>query len=189
MPLVGKMASLSEDWFIEKDTKEIDPDLSPGKIISSQKSLKAEIVTDEELSRKYTISGKIDLLIEFEDGSYGIFDCKNTSGDSDKSWMYHTQLAAYKYCFEKMGLGEVSQIGLIYQIIEGFYKSDDGTSNFTTEQKFVSVTPKMEQFEKLLSSVIQCLESEVTPNSSPNCSFCKFAENYNENLNLYSEDF
>ena len=41
MPLVGKMASLSEDWFIEKDTKEIDPDLSPGKIISSQKSLKA----------------------------------------------------------------------------------------------------------------------------------------------------
>jgi len=103
--------------------------------------------------------------------------------------MYHTQLAAYKYCFEKMGLGDVSQIGLIYQIIDGFYKSDDGTSNFTTEQKFVEVSPKMEQFEKLLSSVIQCLESETTPNSSPNCSFCKFAEKYNENLSLFSEDF
>ena len=189
MPLVGKMASLSEDWFIEKETNEIDPDLSPGKIVSSQKSLKAEIESNENLSRKYTISGKIDLLIEFEDGTFGIFDCKNTSGDSDKSWMYHTQLAAYKYCFEKMELGEVSQIGLIYQIIEGFYKSDDGNSNFTTEQKFVNVTPKMDQFEKLLSSVIQCLESEITPNSSPNCSFCKFAEKYNENLNLYSEDF
>ena len=47
----------------------------------------------------------------------------------------------------------------------------------------------MDQFEKLLSSVIQCLESEITPNSSPNCSFCKFAEKYTENLNLYSEDF
>ena len=79
MPLVGKMASLSEDWFIEKNTNDIDPNLSPGKILSSQKSLKAEIETDEELSRKYTISGKIDLLIEFEDGTYGIFDCKNTS--------------------------------------------------------------------------------------------------------------
>ena len=95
----------------------------------------------------------------------------------------------YKYCFERMGLGEVSQIGLIYQIIDGFNKSEDGTSNFTTQQKFVNVTPKMDQFEKLLSSVIQCLESETTPNSSPNCSFCKFAENYNENLNLSSEDF
>ena len=189
MPLVGKMATLSEDWFIEKKTTEVEPSLSPGLIVSSQKSLKTVIETDEQLSRKYTISGKIDLLIEFDDGTFGIFDCKNTSGDSDKSWMYHTQLAAYKYCFERMGLGEVSQIGLIYQIIDGFNKSDDGTSNFTTQQKFVNVTPKMDQFEKLLSSVIQCLESETTPNSSPNCSFCKFAENYNENLNLYSEDF
>ena len=45
MPLVGKMATLSEDWFIEKETTEIDSDLSPGKIVSSQKSLKAEIET------------------------------------------------------------------------------------------------------------------------------------------------
>ena len=37
MPLVGKMATLSEDWFIEKETTEIDSDLSPGKIVSSQK--------------------------------------------------------------------------------------------------------------------------------------------------------
>ena len=103
--------------------------------------------------------------------------------------MYHTQLAAYKYCFERMGLGDVSQIGLIYQIIDGFYKTDDGNSHFSTLQKFVEVEPKMNQFEKLLSSVIQCLESEITPNQSPNCSFCKFAEKYKKDLSLYSEDF
>ena len=87
MPLVGKMASLSEESFLEKNSNEIDESIPSGKIISTQKSLKAIVETDELLFRQYTVSGKTDLLVEFEDGSFGIFDCKNTSGDSDKSWM------------------------------------------------------------------------------------------------------
>ena len=51
MPLVGKMATLSEDWFIDKKTTEVEPSLSPGLIVSSQKSLKTVIETDEQLSR------------------------------------------------------------------------------------------------------------------------------------------
>ena len=159
MPLVGKMASLSEESFLEKNSNEIDESIPSGKIISTQKSLKAIVETDELLFRQYTVSGKTDLLVEFEDGSFGIFDCKNTSGDSDKSWMYYTQLAAYKYCFERMGLGTVSQLGLIYQIIDGFYQDDSGNNHFTTKQKFVEVDPNMDQFIKLLGAVIQCLES------------------------------
>ena len=182
MPLVGKMATLSEEWFLDKETQDIDTSLPLGKIISTQESLKTPIETNEELFRSYSISGKTDLLIEFSDGTFGIFDCKNSAGDSDKSWMYYTQLAAYKYCFEKMGLGEVSQLGLIYQIIDGFYKDEEGSNHFTTEQKFVEVDPNMDQFIKLLSNVIQCLESEIAPNSSPKCSYCKFAEKYNETL-------
>ena len=183
MPLVGKMASLSEESFLEKNSNEIDESIPSGKIISTQKSLKAIVETDELLFRQYTISGKTDLLVEFEDGTFGIFDCKNTSGDSDKSWMYYTQLAAYKYCFERMGLGTVSQLGLIYQIIDGFYQDDSGNNHFTTKQKFVEVDPNMDQFIKLLGAVIQCLESEIAPNSSPKCSFCKFAEKYKETSN------
>ena len=183
MPLVGKMASLSEESFVEKNSNEIDESIQSGKIISTQKSLKSVVETDELLFRQYTISGKTDLLVEFDDGSFGIFDCKNTSGDSDNSWMYYTQLAAYKFCFEKMGLGVVSQLGLIYQIIDGFYQDDKGNNHFSTKQKFVEVDPNMDQFIKLLGSVIQCLESEISPNSSPKCSFCKFAEKYNETIN------
>ena len=43
MPLVGKMATLSEDWFIDNKTTEVEPSLSPGLIVSSQKSLKTVI--------------------------------------------------------------------------------------------------------------------------------------------------
>ena len=123
MPLVGKMSSLSEQWFLDKTTDSIDSNLPKGIVTKSKLSLSAEIETNEELSNKYLLSGKIDLLVEFEDGNFGIYDCKNSSGDSDNSWMYYTQLAAYKYCFEQMNLGNVSHLGLIYQIIDSYEKN------------------------------------------------------------------
>ena len=181
MPLVGKMSSLSEQWFLDKTTDSIDSNLPKGIVTKSQLSLSAEIETNEELSNKYLLSGKIDLLVEFEDGNFGIYDCKNSSGDSDKSWMYYTQLAAYKYCFEQMNLGNVSHLGLIYQIIDSFDKNEnsDDVFYFKTSQKFVHVDIKMERFVKLLSDVIQCLESEIPPLSNKNCNYCSFAEKYN----------
>ena len=64
MPLVGKMSSLSEQWFLDKTTESIDSNLPKGIVTKSQLSLSAEIETNEELSNKYLLSGqlKIDLL-------------------------------------------------------------------------------------------------------------------------------
>jgi CRISPR/Cas system-associated exonuclease Cas4 (RecB family) len=80
-----------------------------------------------------------------------------------------------------MGLGHISHLGLIYQIIDSFDKNEnsDDVFYFKTSQKFVHVDIKMERFIKLLSDVIQCLESEIPPLSNKKCNYCIFAEKYN----------
>ena len=47
MPLVGKMSSLSEQWFLDKTTESIDSNLPKGIVTKSQLSLSAEIETNE----------------------------------------------------------------------------------------------------------------------------------------------
>ena len=61
MPLVGKMASLSEESFVEKNSNEIDESIQSGKIISTQKSLKS-IVETESSKATYT-NGILDLVL------------------------------------------------------------------------------------------------------------------------------
>ena len=60
-----------------------------------------------------------------------------------------------------------------------FLKNTDDVFYFKTSQKFVHVDIKMERFIKLLSDVIQCLESEIPPLSNKKCNYCIFAEKYN----------
>ena len=106
MPLVGELSALQEAHFDNAETQNVAPVLPAGRVRDRGGWVKSRPIEVQGQPTPYAIRGKYDLLIDFEDGSVGIIDCKFQGRDTDKSDFYAAQLEAYAFALEKRILVE-----------------------------------------------------------------------------------
>jgi hypothetical protein len=115
LPLVGDLADMQERYFDGASSHHMDPAIPVGRVLDRGKFVLSKPIEVNGVVTKYAIRGKYDILMEFEDGSYGIIDCKFQARDTDKSDFYAPQLEAYAFALENPAKGEpkkVSSLGL-----------------------------------------------------------------------------
>ena len=76
--------------------------------------IKSSILKDNK-SREFFLAGKPDLVVKFDDGTYGILDFKTTSED-DKTQAYKHQLEAYAQIFQTPGATGVAETPKLFPI-------------------------------------------------------------------------
>ncbi len=116
MPLVGELSALQEAHFDNAQSEAIAPVLPRGRVIGRGGWVKSRPIEVEGRVSPYAIRGKYDLLLEFDDGTFGIIDCKFQGRDSDKSDFYAAQLEAYAFALENPAQDQprmVSTLGLL----------------------------------------------------------------------------
>lgn len=116
MPLVGELSALQEAHFDNAKTQDVAPVLPAGRVRDRGGWVKSRPIEVQSQPTPYAIRGKYDLLIDFEDGSVGIIDCKFQGRDTDKSDFYAAQLEAYAFALENPAQGDpqiVSVLGLL----------------------------------------------------------------------------
>jgi len=178
MPFPGIVAALSsrqEKWYKERTTADFSRDLPPGKVHSSGKKLVSAPIIVNGVETQYTIVGKYDFLIEYDDGSFGVIDTK-LSAKLGKADLYWPQLAAYRHLLHYPATGErrdCSTLGLMVWTPTHAHRgtSDDFTVGFTAT--YEAVTEPSGEFEHLISAVVQLIDSDTIPPTT-DCATCQF---------------
>ena len=93
--IFGKMANLTSYFYQDKLTFEIAPDLPPGRVKFREKWVKSAPISIPGSNSQCFIRGRLDAVIEFDDGSYGVVDYKTSDAKDEHANFYSQQLSAY----------------------------------------------------------------------------------------------
>lgn len=123
-----------------------------------------------------TIRGKIDALIAFDKGEFGVIDFK-CSGDLEKAaGIYQRQLNGYAFGVEN-SKGSVTQLGLIMYAPPFDFQSAPTARGAALigDLKWIPIQRDDAAFMKFLAEVSDCLSGPM-PQSGILCDFCKYAQ-------------
>ena len=177
--IFGKMANLTSDFYQDKPTSEISPDLPPGMMKFKEKYVKSAPISVPGLSAQAFIRGRFDAVIEFNDGSYGVVDYKTSEAKEEHATFYSRQLSAYAYALENpapkaLELSPVSRLGLYVITPERYEMSARDEMVFVNKTTWVKVQRDDEAFLGLIGEILALLESPKPPESSKGCPACKY---------------
>ena len=177
--IFGKMANLTSDFYQDKSTSEISPDLPPGTMKFKEKYVKSAPISVSGLSTQAYIRGRFDAVIEFEDGSYGVMDYKTSEAKEEHAAFYSRQLSAYAYALENpapkaLELSPVSMLGLYVITPERYEMSAGEEMVFVNKATWVEVPRDDEAFLGLIGEILSLLESPNPPEPSRRCPACTY---------------
>lgn len=178
MPLVGPMAAFQESLYQNQKTEKISKSLEPGVVKRwGQKVVSAPIVVDGT-ETTWHIEGKYDAIVEFDEGSIAVLDCKVTTSELDdsKTELYWPQLEAYAFALENPASGtseKVSETGLLIWRIIGADTNHEDNFLFNAQMQYLSAGRQQERFEKRIKEVINLIDGPI-PDSEDKCDNCRY---------------
>lgn len=189
MPMAGifkKIEGLQMNLYNNKRTEEFLPGLPPGTIRCGEKFVESDPIAFNGTSSICFIAGKIDSLIEFDDGSWGILDFKTTETSPEKAELYSRQLHAYARCFENPAkspqtlrteapkLSPITKLGILC-FEPSLITLNEGRHTYQGEVKWIEIPYDKAKFLSFVEDTMKLLSSPI-PAPTPDCNWCKYAE-------------
>lgn len=117
--IFSKMAGLLKNHYDGKPTKELHADLPAGTVNYGEKYVKSNPIQLPDHKATCFINGRFDIVVEFEDKTYGVIDFKTGKPNEEYLSLYKRQLHAYAYALENLApgalkLSPVTKMGLLY---------------------------------------------------------------------------
>ncbi len=173
------IAGLQKEYYSGKRTESFCPALAPGVVRYGEKKVRSERVTFDGTPSKCHIQGRFDIVVEFDDGSYGVLDFKTGSPTEEKSELYGRQVHAYAMALERpedksLHLSPVSHLGLLYFAPDHCEHVVVGRQRLEGRMDWVEVNRNDAGFRKFLSDVVSLLDGPLPPPDPENCDWCTY---------------
>src|SRR5258706_8047850 len=174
-----RLEGLQKLFFDGRRTQDVLPELPPGALRCEEKSVESAIAPTDG-GGGWFISGKLDSMIEFEDGSWAVVDFKTTKADPNKANVYSRQLNAYAYALENAAqttaapLTPISRLGLLVFEPDAVNEISPGRHAYEGQVSWIEVPKSGEDFESFIGSVTSLLSGSIPPPSS-DCDWCRYA--------------
>lgn len=187
MPLpsiFSKIASLLKNHYDGKPTSEVHPALPSGIVSLGEKYVRSETIKLPNHTTTCYINGRFDIVLSFDDGSYGVIDFKTSNPSSESANMYSRQLHAYAYALEhpapgKLSLSPVTKLGLLYFYPESVNQQSIEKLAYEAEIVWVEVEKDEQGFLRFIDEVLGVLELLEAPEHSPSCQWCSYLSRLN----------
>ena len=176
-----RIAALLKDHYQDKRTEELHLALPPGTVKYGERWVTSESIQLPGHQDTCFIRGRFDIVVEFDDNSYGVIDFKTGSPNEKSHNLYSRQLHAYAYALEHpapnaLSLSPISKMGLLY-----FYPSKVSQQNtewlsFDAEIHWAEIDKDEQGFLNFIGEVLDMLESDEPPEPSPDCPWCCYTE-------------
>ena len=110
--------------------------------------------------RDFILGGRPDIVIEFDDKTYGIIDFKTTKLSDDKAENYKYQLEAYAQIFTHPGsikkgptpkLEPIKQIGVLQFFPSEIFSHKNDTCKLNFQMSYVKLNRNIDDFYKKLN--------------------------------------
>jgi len=168
-------------YFMWKETSAMSPDLPPGLMIFGEKWVQSAPIYLDGHTAACAIRGKLDAVLQFEDGSYGVVDFKTSDIKTASLQLYARQLRAYAYALEhpapgKFALSPVSHMGLLAFTPDTYTAEGTTRSTLSGMLKWHAIQRNDESFMGFLNEVLTVLELPEPPAADPQCEWCQYRE-------------
>jgi hypothetical protein len=180
--IFSKIDSLMKHYFEGRSTSEFTPDLPGGVVKFGGLGVESEPLYLPGHTHAFSLAGKFDSVLEFEDGSYAVVDFKTTSPRPEHVAFYSRQLHAYAYALEhpapgKLALAPVTRLGLFSLDMDGLERHSNERLALLGPVHWQECPRDEAGFLKFLERVVSVLELPSPPPASEKCGFCKYREN------------
>lgn len=186
MPAIfTRIDRLMKEFFMDLPAAAISPGLPAGKMRLADSWVVSEpIVLSEDRACGY-IRGKLDAVLEFADGSYGIVDFKTTEPKPEHVSFYSRQLHAYAYALEhpapaKLSLSPIRRLGLLSMEPQGMDRGADGRVGYVGRLTWQEIPRDDGAFLDFLSQVLALLKQPEPPAGSADCPWCAYRQQARE---------
>lgn len=179
MPLVGLLSGLQEAHFHNAPTSLMSRALPMGSVVGAGDWVVSAPLTVNGERTNFRIRGKYDLLVQFEDSTFGIIDCKVSGSTDDKAAFYQPQLEAYAHALESPDSGEartVSATGLLVWTPQSVLGDPDTGYGFAVDAFWQPVTRDADAFADLLQRFIAVITTEQAPQAARECRPCEYVQ-------------
>ena len=182
MPLpsiFSKIASLLKNHYDGKHTSELHVALPPGVVSLGEKYVKSEVIESPNHKTTCYISGRFDIVVSFEDGSYGVIDFKTGNPSKESAYLYSRQLHTYAYALEHPGtralaLSPITKLGLLYFYPERVNQQSVDRLFYEADITWVGIEKDEQRFLEFIDEVLNVIESPTVPEHSPTCQWCSY---------------
>ena len=176
--IFSQIAGLLKDHYDGKNTRELHPDLPSGTVRYGEKYVESKVIRLEGRDTTCFIRGRFDIVIEFDDATYGVVDFKTGSPNEEYVELYSRQLHAYTFALENaapgaLALSPVTKLGLLYFYPSKVSQRNRGWLSYDAEVQWIEIPKDNRKFFRFLGEVIHLLESDC-PSFSPDCNWCRY---------------
>jgi hypothetical protein len=193
MPMAAifkRLESLQMKFYDGRRTTELLPELPAGIIRCGERVVESE-PGQVDGQPEWFIYGKIDSLIEFDDGSWGILDFKTTTVNPEKAQLYGRQLHSYAHAFEHPasaprilkgkapGLGPISKLGILCFEPGELQLESPGRQAYKGQVQWIEIPRNPEKFLSFVGETLKVLKGEMPP-PTPTCEWCTYAATMKE---------
>ena len=124
------------------------------------------------------IRGRVDVLVDCDDGTKGVVDFKTTVPKSDHLAIYSRQLHAYAMALEYPSTGRpdtVSSLGLLC-FLPDTYEAEGARAGLFGAVQWIEVPRDDLKFAEFLEEVVDILEDPEPPPAAAGCRWCELRE-------------
>jgi hypothetical protein len=169
--------NLMTSFYDNKPTSILSPDLEPGIITLGGLIVQSKPIVCEEYNCEIIIYGKVDSLMQFDNGTIGVIDFKTSYPYKGSTDLYFPQLMCYTIALEfndpeKTKPCKVSKLGLCCFTPESFAPVNDGYG-LIGATKWLEIQKDKAKIKTFLHEIAKLLTGEP-PEQSPDCKFCNF---------------
>ena len=169
--IVMSLSSRQERWYKEKHSHDFSTTLPEGIVHSTGKMLESKSIIVDGKETPFTLGGKYDFLMSYDNGKFGVIDTKVVS-QGGKAEFYWPQLAAYDYILSNPKTGEpraCETLGLLVWEIAEASQPDVDIYNVGFNSKYEPVEVSPAKFQLFISEVIALLSGDM-PTADESCS-------------------
>ena len=187
MPLpsiFSKIAGLLKNYYDGKHTSELHINLPSGIVSHGERFVRSQNIQLPNHNATCCINGRFDIVISFDDGTYGVIDFKTSDPSKNSAWLYSRQLHAYAYALEhpapgKLALSPVTKLGLLYFYPDNINQQSIDRLNYGAEIVWIEVEKDENGFLSFIDEVMGVLELPQPPEHSPRCQWCNYISKLN----------
>jgi len=177
--IFSRIANLLKDYYDGKRTSELHNLLPPGIISHGEQYVKSTPIHSANRQNSCYINGRFDIVVSFDDGTYGVIDFKTGSPKEESTSLYSRQLHAYAYALEHpapgaLRLAPVTKLGLLYFYPSGISQTNNETLSYTTDITLIEINKDEQGFLQFMDEVLGIVEAPQAPELSRKCPWCGY---------------
>ncbi|MBI4638497.1 MAG: PD-(D/E)XK nuclease family protein [Candidatus Rokubacteria bacterium] len=169
--------------FQQQRTETISPDMPKGLVEFVERPVESRPFTVQLPDTMATclIRGRLDTVVRFDDGTYGVVDFKTSERNAEHIPLYALQLQAYAHALEdpapgKLALSPVTRLGLLVFEPAAFEAGGAGRAGLGGNLHWIEVARDEQAFFGFLAEVLWVLEQPSPPGGAPMCEWCQYRD-------------